>query len=270
LADEAAVPVTPELMEALFGSRARSYDEVVPFFRPIAARLAQAIVARTANAARVAVDVASGKSALAEALVGLSPTTHVIAGDLSFGMVAVAAEAAHDRVHLVQADAERLPIHTGCADLIGCSTSVRFFGDPAVALGEMRRVLRVGGVVGLSELGTVDPPWAFVGDVLRRHQRTAGIDPRSPRTGPVRHLALETLAAAARFEAVRSSEGRITIAFSDAQAWWQWIHSLSQGYLVDQLGEGVHAFRDEVTARVAELTRAPFGQTFRIVTGIAD
>lgn len=57
-----------------------------------------------------------------------------------------------DRVAFAVGDAERLPCADGCFDAVTCECAFCTFPDKRTAAGELARVLRPGGVVGLADL----------------------------------------------------------------------------------------------------------------------
>ncbi len=57
-----------------------------------------------------------------------------------------------DRAQFVQGDAEQLPFTNDFFDVVICECSLSIFSDLALALAEMRRVLRPGGRLGISDV----------------------------------------------------------------------------------------------------------------------
>ena len=57
-----------------------------------------------------------------------------------------------DRIRFVQGDAEHLPFDADSFDVVICECSLCIFPNTSVALGEMRRVLRPGGRLGISDV----------------------------------------------------------------------------------------------------------------------
>lgn len=98
-------------------------------------------------AASLVLDVATGTGSLCEA--ALAEGLQVVGVDFSSGMLAAARTAAP----LVQGDASALPIAARSVDGVVCGFGLRNFADLAAALGEMARVLRPGGRLGLLEVG---------------------------------------------------------------------------------------------------------------------
>ena len=63
-------------------------------------------------------------------------------------------------VRLLAADAESLPLSTGAVDAVTCRLAFHHFANPIAALAEFRRVLKPGGVLGLTDNITADEPLA--------------------------------------------------------------------------------------------------------------
>jgi len=92
----------------------------------------------------------------------------VVGIDLSKRMLNVAKHktAAHKKVHLIQCDAEFLPIRNSAIDEIVCSRAFKLFPNPLETLKEWSRTLDEGGKVIVS-LETSDPLWIRIGYRLK-------------------------------------------------------------------------------------------------------
>lgn len=95
-------------------------------------------------------DLASGPGIMAEAAQPrISPGGCVVASDLAEAMLTESRRLHPGLLHAA-ADGERLPFPNGCFDRVLCGLGLMFFPDEALALGEMRRVLRPGGRIAVS------------------------------------------------------------------------------------------------------------------------
>ena len=125
------------------------------------------------------IDIATGAGFTALALAPYA--RRIVATDIAAGMLAqtrrLAAE--HDPVNmaLAMAEAESLPFASGSLDMVSCRQAAHHFHDLPRAAGEIRRVLKLGGVFLLSDTVAPegDPEADWLNDVeLRRdssHQR---------------------------------------------------------------------------------------------------
>jgi SAM-dependent methyltransferase len=109
-------------------------------------------------------DVASGTGEPAITLAArVGPTGHVTASDLSPELLEIAAERARQRgfhhMSVQQADAQALPFSENSFDLATSRFGVMFFPDTNRALGELRRVLKVGARVAFACWGSQDQPY---------------------------------------------------------------------------------------------------------------
>jgi ubiquinone/menaquinone biosynthesis C-methylase UbiE len=79
---------------------------------------------------------------------------HVVATDVSGAMLARSAAAGASRgaapIEYREASADALPFEDGSFDVVLCQQGLQFFPARAAALGEMRRILRPGGGVGIA------------------------------------------------------------------------------------------------------------------------
>jgi len=96
-------------------------------------------------------DVATGTGLVARLLVDRGAS--VVALDQSEQMLARARERLGDRVELVRAEAERLPFEDGEFDALSFTYLLRYVDDPRATLGELARVVKPGGRIGMVEFG---------------------------------------------------------------------------------------------------------------------
>lgn len=139
-------------------------------FEPWAEVLLDTVV--VAPGSRV-LDVASGTGVIARAAaLRAGRDGQVTASDVSRAMLAHAAEiqAGNGAAPIVyrEAPADALPFADASFDVVLCQQGLQFFPARAAALGEMRRVLRPGGVVGIAVWAEGHPlePFGVYGDEL--------------------------------------------------------------------------------------------------------
>lgn len=145
--DENLAQKNPEFVKRTFSSIATRYDFAnrllsggldVLWRKKLAARVA-------ANAPRDILDLATGSGDLALALRKSNPEAVVVAADFCLPMLAVARRKGVP--NLVQADGLALPFANASFDTVTVAFGLRNMADWGLALEEMRRVLRPGGVV---------------------------------------------------------------------------------------------------------------------------
>ena len=118
-------------------------------------------------------DIASGTGALARAAGRRAGSDgHVVASDVSGPMLArAAAVGAPDGaapIEYLEASADALPFEDGRFDVVLCQQGLQFFPQREAAVGEIRRVLRPGGVAGIAVWATGHPlePFGVYGEKL--------------------------------------------------------------------------------------------------------
>jgi len=133
-----------------------------------------------------ALDLASGTGEPAITLASrVGPTGHVTALDLSAGLLEIAEGRARTRgltnFTTQQADAHSLPFPDNNFDLATSRFGVMFFGEPRIALQELRRVLRTGARACFLAWGPFDQPyWQSMMGVVHRHVGGPLLDPGGP------------------------------------------------------------------------------------------
>jgi SAM-dependent methyltransferase len=155
-------------------------------------------------------DLASGTGEPAISLASRVGTDgHVTALDLSAGLLEIASQRAQARgltnFTTQQADAHSLPFHDNSFDLATSRFGVMFFGEPRVALQELRRVLRTGARACFLVWGPFDQPyWQSMMGVVHRHVEGPLVPPGEP--NPFRFAESGSLSAVLRsagFNAVK-------------------------------------------------------------------
>jgi SAM-dependent methyltransferase len=212
--------------------------------------------AEVASGGRV-LDVATGtgEAALgALAIVGVSGT--VIGADISVAMV----EGARGRLDApsflpVAADGQALPFGDGSLDAVICQLGLQFFSDPALALREFRRVLRIGSCAAACVVSIRDRAsmWGILAGVLSTFlpdQRNI-LDLSFALAHPQR---LENLFAGAGFRDIRVGPEKRADIITGFDNYWDAIEtgtgSLPQLYL--SLSEADrHSVREKVRTRLS-------------------
>lgn len=154
------------------GSAAEKYELfVASWFAPWATDLVEKVGIQPG--ARV-LDVACGTGIVTRAAASAAgPTGSVTATDLNDGMLAEGQRHPAVGAPIVwqQADATELPFAGASFDAVVCQQGLQFVPDRAAAASEMRRVLRPGGVAGVSvwQAPEHNPYLSGLAEGLRRH-----------------------------------------------------------------------------------------------------
>jgi SAM-dependent methyltransferase len=137
----------------------QSYDAIADVYERVAARchaqMARDLVAAVAPSfgARV-LDLGAGTGVAAEAAVAaVGPDGTVVAADPSSALLR---RAEARRVHRVAAAAPGLPFAADAFDVVVANLVIGHFTDYTVALGDLARVLRAGGRLGVTTWGRLD------------------------------------------------------------------------------------------------------------------
>jgi ubiquinone/menaquinone biosynthesis C-methylase UbiE len=142
-------------------------DQLHPGGRDLTRKLAEAtIIGRDTEV----LDVACGRGESDRELVA-HRGCRVVGIDYSSANVARSRELTKeagldDRARFIAGDAERLPFEDGSFDVVICECSLCTFPDPARALSEIKRVLRPGGRVGISDVVLNAPAPQSLQDVI--------------------------------------------------------------------------------------------------------
>ena len=150
-------------------------------------------------------------------------------------------------------DAEHLDLDAASFDVVTCGFAVFFFPAPLVALGECRRVLRVGGRLAASTFadGMLDYPW--LPEILERMGLMDTL--RNQRgSGPLlRSAALEQALISSGFGQVATRTTKRRFVFADLDAYLLWVRSHAFGKIVTQLNDiDLRHFQHECRQRLQE------------------
>lgn len=202
-------------------------------------------------------DVASGTGVVARAAARRTGGDgHVVATDVSGPMLArsaaIGAPSGAAPIEYREAPADALPFEDGCFDAVLCQQGLQFFPARAAAVGEMRRVLRPGGVAGIAVWAEGHPlePFGVYGDALA----ATGAEAPFPKAfeSETFTMGLETvrsLLEEAGFSPVDASVVELQVSWPDAA-------SAAAGVLGTPFGPLVHALSSDQRNRFeAELHR---------------
>jgi SAM-dependent methyltransferase len=165
-------------------------------------------------------DVGCGTGILAETLLHRCAPESVDAIDPAAAQIAAAAQGPlAGRAQLQVADAAQLPFTDASFDVVASALVINFISAPQLALAEMRRVARPGGMVGayVWDFATERSP----SGPLRRAMRRLGAEvPAIPGTEISREEALCTLFGAARLERIETRTIDVCLAYEDFDDFW--------------------------------------------------
>jgi malonyl-CoA O-methyltransferase len=133
-------------VQGSFHRQAADYDSHAVVQGRVVERLTGLLQSQGVTPARL-LDVGAGTGRLLASLRTLYPSAFAVGADLAFGMCCTAsASLAGTGVHLVNADAEKLPFASGSFDLVLSTSTFQWLTSLDGAFAEAKRVLSPGGI----------------------------------------------------------------------------------------------------------------------------
>ena len=135
---------------AAFHQQAVEYDQHVLVQKRVVAQLAGSVEQHLNRPPGHILDVGTGTGALLERLHLRYPEACLTGVDIALNMCLRTRQKLGSSCYVVNGDAESLPFKTGAFDLVVSASVLQWVGNLAVALHELRRVVRPGGNINLA------------------------------------------------------------------------------------------------------------------------
>lgn len=160
-----------------FNSAATTYDDVAVLQRTVAERLDERLDLIRLQPQRI-LDLGSGSGAGAKLLTRRYRKPELLQVDLAHAMLQQARRHAprwFSRQHFIQADAHALPLAADSVDMVFSNLMLQWVEQPDAVFAELRRCLRVGGLLIFSSFGPdtlceLRASWAAVDDSPHVHR----------------------------------------------------------------------------------------------------
>ena len=235
--------------------------------------------ARPAVGMRV-LDLASGTGEPAISLASrVGATGHVTALDLSAGLLEIAAQRAQARgltnFTTQQADAHSLPFPDNSFDLATSRFGVMFFGEPRVAMQELRRVLRTGARACFLAWGPFDQPyWQSMMGVVHHHVGGPLLQPDGPNPFRFSEPGLSAVLRSAGFNAVEEETKTLPWAWpGPVEEVWEQAQSVSVPFrpMLERVPAGkwpeIHAEVHAAVRQYSDGEKIAFGASVVLASG---
>lgn len=195
-------PTFPELYESVLAGT---------LFLPFADPLLDAAALRDTGQL---LDVCCGTAIVSRQAAKRIGEKNVVGVDIDPEMLAVARNAAPN-IEFLEADAQALPFEDGSFDVAVCQQGLQFVPNKAKAIGEMKRVLRAGGRIGIATWRPVEENALFLELQKVAEQRLGPIEDKRHSYGDA--AAIESLLENAGFTDIESSIVSRTITIPDGR-----------------------------------------------------
>lgn len=246
----------------LYDRASTSYGSVgPPIFDVLGGQLAELAAVGTGD--RV-VDIGCGRgAALLPALRRCGEQGAALGVDVSFEMVrqtgGLLKKLRSPPGGVLQGSAAAVPVASKTADRLLCAFTVFWLSDPRTCFEEMRRVVKRGGVVGISMTSAGDDRWSWYGDLLVEYHDAHGVLSQQPVGNGLNQdpQALEEALVEAGFADARTFSRTTTFQFPSFASWWQFQWSHGARLPLEAMSESVLlSFQEDCRSRVTAMTAA--------------
>jgi ubiquinone/menaquinone biosynthesis C-methylase UbiE len=250
---------TKQVIEEIYDGAATSYNRTGPsIFTQFGTRLVEQIpLTRGASV----LDVATGTGAvLLPVARRVGSEGHATGIDLSGAILheaerAVRAEGLTD-VELRKMDAEHLEFPNHTFDVVICAFALFHFPDMEAALGEMYRVSKPGGYIGISIFGKTPPPFNPGWPILQQQFEAYQCWMRQPQPIAYAPEEIEALLTRFGFRSVEIRSETNDIIYASAEDWWAFQLTVGPRRMILGMNEETRArFKDEYLAKLRPMFR---------------
>lgn len=226
-------------LDEVFDRAASQYESV--FFTRLGERLVEGAGVR---AGQHVLDLGCGTGACAiPAALAAGPGGHVTGIDFSAAMLDRARQASADRglanVDFRDGDAAAPAFPDEAFDVVLAGLVVFMLPDPVDALARYARLLRPGGILGMSTFGEDDPRFFDVTNAVLPYLE----GPMPPIPGrdasPLRTVAgITGVVQGAGFTGVKVDDANIDLEFASAREWWAWLWQTAGRVVLERIPTG--------------------------------
>lgn len=249
------IRATKKMVEEVFDGAAAHYDRIgTPLFEWAGARLVELVgVSKNVNI----LDIGTGAGAVL--IPAAQRGANVTGIDLADGMLRSVEQVARERqltnYHLFKMDAEHLEFPDSSFDAVTCAFALFLCPSMRAALGEMQRVLKTDGRIGVTVWGPApfDPAWKILSEQIRAY----GIEVRMPNKVSYSEEEIRALLETAGFAAVETRLEPINAVYPSEEDWWQFQFTTGARIALLRMPNEIRKkFRDEYLAKLRHLFRA--------------
>lgn len=160
---------------------------------------------------------------------------------------------------VLQGSAAAVPVAGQTVDRLLCAFTVFWLSDPRACFEEMRRVVKRGGVVGVSMTSAGDERWSWYGDLLVEYHDAHGVLAQQPVGNGLNQdpEALEGALVEAGFVDAKTVSRTTTFQFPSFESWWQFQWSHGARLPLEAMSESVLlSFKEDCRSHVTAMTAA--------------
>jgi ubiquinone/menaquinone biosynthesis C-methylase UbiE len=248
-----------QMIEQLFDGAAKSYNRTGPsIFTQFGTRVVEQMP--LSPGARV-LDVATGTGAvLLPAARRVGPEGHVTGIDLSAATLQEAESAVHmeglTNVELRKMDAEQLEFPDQTFDVVTCALGLFLFPDMEAALGEMYRVCKPDGYIGVSVFDKTPLPFDPGMPILIQQFVAYQVGVQMPQPTAYAPEEVEALLSRSGFRSIETCSETNDVVYTGEEDWWAFLLTVGPGVTILGMNEEARSrFKDEYLARLRPMFR---------------